>query len=94
MEGKFVVQQNNKEFSLMAFDQSQEHSIKYLKEDSESQGLYGQHEEKAVIELLKSEVLQVIDKCEAACFGSATDKDSVGHPDSLCAEQKKFLKDL
>ena len=34
MEGKFVVQRNDK-FSLMALDQSQEHSIKFLKEDRE-----------------------------------------------------------
>ena len=30
MEGKFVVQRSDKKFSLMALDQSQEHSIKFL----------------------------------------------------------------
>ena len=34
MEGKFVVQRSDKKFSLMALDQSQEHSIKFPKEDS------------------------------------------------------------
>ena len=60
MEGKFVVQRNDK-FSLMALDQSQEHSIKFLKENSEAKGLYGQPEEKEVIALSKPEVLRVID---------------------------------
>ena len=53
MEGKFVVQRGDKTFSLMALDQSQEHSIKFLKEDSGAKGLYGQQEEKEVIELSK-----------------------------------------
>ena len=34
MEGKFAVQRSDKKFSTMALDQSQEHSIKFLKEDS------------------------------------------------------------
>ncbi|KAJ8378777.1 hypothetical protein AAFF_G00236490 [Aldrovandia affinis] len=38
MEGKFVVQRGDKKFSLMALDQSQEHNIKFLKEDSGSKG--------------------------------------------------------
>ena len=33
IQGKFVFQRSNKKFSLMALDQSQEHSIKFLKED-------------------------------------------------------------
>ena len=39
MEGKFVVQRGDKKFSLMALDQSQEHSIQFLKEDSGAKGL-------------------------------------------------------
>ncbi|KAJ8411103.1 hypothetical protein AAFF_G00181380 [Aldrovandia affinis] len=62
MEGKFVVQRGDKKFSLMALDQSQEHSITFLKEDSGSKGLYGQPEEKEIIELSKPEVLQAIDE--------------------------------
>ncbi|KAJ8387599.1 hypothetical protein AAFF_G00152950 [Aldrovandia affinis] len=38
MEGKFVVQRGDNKFSLMALDQSQEHSIKFLQEDSGSKG--------------------------------------------------------
>ena len=42
MEGKFVVQRGDNFFSLIALDQSQEHSIKFLKEDIGSKGLYAQ----------------------------------------------------
>ena len=48
----------------MALDQSQEHSIKFFKQDSGAKGLYGQPEEKEVIELSKSEVLRSIDEFE------------------------------
>ena len=57
MQGKFVIQRGDKKFSLMALDQSQEHNIKFMKEDSGAKGLYGQQEEKLVIELSKAEVL-------------------------------------
>jgi len=40
----------------MALDQSQKHSIKFLKKDSGTKGFCGQQEEKEVIELSKSEV--------------------------------------
>ena len=53
MEGKCVVQRGDKKFSLMALDQSQEHSIQYIKEDSGANGLYGQKEDKYIIELSK-----------------------------------------
>ena len=68
MEGKFVVQCSDKKFSqeVLALDQSQEHSIKFLKEDSGPKGLYGQPEEKEVIELSKPEVLRVIDEFESS----------------------------
>ncbi|KAL8571620.1 hypothetical protein ACOMHN_055814 [Nucella lapillus] len=46
MEGNFVVQRSEKKFSMMGLDQSQEHSIQFLKEDSGPKGLYGQEEEK------------------------------------------------
>ena len=39
MEGKFVVQRSDKKFCLMALDQSQEHRINFLKEDSGAKGL-------------------------------------------------------
>jgi len=65
MEGKFVVQRGDKKFSTMALDQSREHSIKFLKEDSGAKGLYGQLEEKEVIELSKPEVLRVFSEFES-----------------------------
>ena len=46
MNGKFVVQRSERKFSMMSLDQSQEHSIKFLKKDSGTKGLYGQLEEK------------------------------------------------
>ncbi len=46
MEGKFVVHRYGKTFSMMALDQSYEHSIKFLKEDRGTKDLYGQQEEK------------------------------------------------
>ena len=58
VEGKCVVQRSDKRFSLMALDQSQEQSIKFLKEDSGTKSLYGKQEEKQVIELSKPEVLR------------------------------------
>ena len=51
MEETFVVQRSNKKFSVMALDQSQQHGIKFLKEDSGAKGLYGQPEQTEVIEL-------------------------------------------
>ena len=94
MKGKFVVQRSEKTFSLMALDQSQEHSIAFLKEDSRAKGLYGQPEQKEGIELSKPEVLRVIDEFENASL-SASNKDmDLEHPESSVAEQNRFLKDL
>ena len=53
MAGTFVVQRGDKKSSLMSPDQSQEHSIQFLKDDSGAKGLYGQQESKEVIELSK-----------------------------------------
>ena len=44
MEGKFVVQRGGKNFSVMALDQSQEHSIQFLKEDNGTNGFHGQQD--------------------------------------------------
>ena len=94
MEGKFVVQRGDKKFSMMALDQSHEHSIKFLKEDSGAKGLYGQQEEKEVIELSKPEVLRVISEFESVFNAESNTKDSLEHPESSAAEQNKFLKHL
>lgn len=69
--GSFVVQRGNKNFSLMALDQTQKHCIKFLKEDSGAKGLYGQQEEKEVIELSKPEVLKVINEFENASLSAS-----------------------
>ena len=94
MEGKFVVQRGGKNFSVMALDQSQEHSIQFLKEDNGAEGLYGQQEVKEVIELTKPEVLRIIVNFDSACFSASKYKGSFEHPESSTAEQKKFLKYL
>ena len=77
MAGKFVVQRGDKKSSLMALDQSQEHSIQFLKVDSGAKGLYGQQESKEVIELSKPEVLRAIDEFECACFSASTPNESL-----------------
>ena len=94
MAGKFVVQRGDKKSSLMTLDQSQEHSIQFLKEDTGAKGLYGQQESKEVIDLYKPEVLRAIDEFECACFSASTPNESLEHPESSVAEQKKFIKHL
>ncbi|KAL8625684.1 hypothetical protein ACOMHN_043959 [Nucella lapillus] len=93
MEGNFVVQRSEKKFSMMGLDQSQEHSIQFLKEDSGPKGLYGQEEEKEMIELSKPEVLRIVHEFQNACFKETT-KRSTEHPEASSAEQSKFLKHL
>ncbi|KAL8620009.1 hypothetical protein ACOMHN_015291 [Nucella lapillus] len=93
MEGNFVVQRSEKKFSMMGLDQSQEHSIQFLKEDSGPNGLYGQEEEKEMIELSKPEVLRIVHEFQNACFKETT-KRSTEHPEASSAEQSKFLKHL
>ena len=94
MQGKFVVQRGDKKFSLMALDQSQEHSIKFLKEDSGTKGLYGRQEENEIIELSKPEVLKVIAEYENASLSMPKTYACAEHPESSSAEQRKFLRDL
>ena len=94
IQGKFVVQRSNKKFSLMALDQSQEHSIKFLKEDGGTRGLYGHQEEKEVIELSKPEILRVIEEFETATINGLKADISFEHQESSIAEQRKFLLDL
>jgi len=94
VNGKFVVQRSSKKFSLMALDQSQEHSIKFLKEDSGAKGKYGQQEEKDVIELSKSEVLRLTEEFESACLLAPARKVSIEHPEASETEQNKFLGHL
>ena len=73
------MQRGDKKFSMVALDQSHEHSIKFLKEDSGAKGLYGQQEEKEVIELSKPEALRVISECESVFNPESHTKDSLEH---------------
>ncbi|KAL8616927.1 hypothetical protein ACOMHN_041846 [Nucella lapillus] len=67
------------------------HSI--LERDSGPKGLYGQEEEKEMIELSKPEVLSIVHEFQNACFKETT-KRSTEHPEASSAEQSKFLKHL
>ena len=82
-EGKFVVQRSEKDFSLMAMDQRQEHIIKFLKEDSGPKGPYGQKEEKEIIELSDPEVLRVIDEFENSWITTTSKDNNIEDPESL-----------
>ena len=52
--------------SLMGLDQSQEHSIRLIKEDGGSCGLYGDESEKELPEISKPEVRRVIHEFDEA----------------------------
>ena len=93
MNGKFSVQRGEGKCSMMALDQSQEHSVKFLKEEGGTKGLYGQSEEKEMIELSRPEVFRILNEFESACFTQA-DKGAVEHSDSSEAEQTKLLNHL
>ena len=96
MKKNFVVQRSKNKFSLMGLDQSQEHSIKFLKEDSGPKGLYGESrtEEKLVIELSKPEVLRIIEEFETGYFGDDDDSSLTEHPDGSVKEQITFLNQV
>ena len=88
------MQHSDKNVSLMALDQNQEHSIKSLKQGSGAKGFYGQPEEKEVIEQSKSEVLRSIDEFERARFPASMKQQRAEHADCSAAEQKKFINHL
>ena len=92
MKGHFVVQRSEK-FSLMGLDQSQEHSIRMLKEDGGPKGIYRHVEEKMIIELSRAEVLRVVEEFEdgTAHINSETNQE---HPESLTSEQRKLLSQV
>ena len=74
----------------MALDQSQEHSVKYLKDGGGTKGL--QQDEKEVIEISKPEVLRYLDEFRSNI--RSNENESTEHPDSSISEQKKFIKHL
>ena len=89
-QGLFVVQRSKKKFATMALDQSQEHSVKYLKDGGGTKGL--QQDEKEVIEISKPEVLRYLDEFQSNI--RSNENESTEHPDSSISEQKKFIKHL
>jgi hypothetical protein len=93
MDGKFVVQRGDGKFSLMGLDQSQEHSIKYLKEDSGSKGLYNKPEEKDMIEMSRGEIIRIVNEFERMASPNAS-KRSSDHPECSRPEQKRFFTQL
>ena len=64
-----------------------------LKEDTGPKGLYGQTEEKLVIELSKPEVIRIIEEFEYSTF-TQWHSENIEHPESSKAEQDKFLRQL
>ena len=76
----------------MGLDQSQEQSIKLVKENGGCCGFYGNIKEKELMEISRPEVLRVINEFE----GTVRDiKDHVKeHPESAVSIQNKFVKDI
>ena len=93
MKGHFVVHRSDKKFSLMGLDQSQEHSIRMLKEDGGPKGLYNQVKENMVIELSRAEVLRVVEEFEdgTAHINPETNQE---HPERSTSEQQKLLSQV
>ena len=90
MKGHFVVRRSEKKFSLMGLDQSQEQSIRMLKEDGGPKGLYNQVEEKMVIEISGAEVLWVVEEFEDGT-AHINPETSQEHPESSTSEQQKLI---
>ena len=93
-KGNFVVQRSRKKFSLMGLDQSQEHSIQFLKQDSGPKGLYGDTSEKLAIELSRADVLQLIDEYKIASQEINPDEKNIEHGESSIPDQKMYLNHI
>ena len=76
----------------MGLDQSQEHSLKLLKEDHGCKGRYGQVEEKAVIEFSKADFIVPLRSLNMRT--SKSQSDSTEHPDRSVSEQQRFRNQL
>ena len=94
MNGMFSVQRSRTKFSLMALDQSHEHSVKFSKEDGGSRGLYYDPEEKEINEISRPEVLRAIQEFEESIYTCPDDDKITNHPDSSASAQKKLIKDI
>ena len=80
---------------MMAMDQNQEHCIQFTKHEGGPKGLYGQTEERDVIEISRPGILRAIQQFEGQLDGvNQADKSIKAHPESSNAEQKKFINHL
>ena len=93
-QGLFSVQRGNAKFSLMAMDQNQEHCIQFLKDDGETKGLYGNPEEKEVVEISRAGILRALEEFELTELEIKSKSKNAEHPESSKAEQFKFLRHL
>ena len=89
-KGLFVLQRSSTKFAMMALDQSQEHSVKHLKDGGTTKGL--KIGEKEVIEISRPEIQRCIDEFQDNMH--AADGNSTSHPDSTGVRQNAFIKDL
>ena len=81
---------------MMALDQNQEHCTQFLKEEGGPKGLYGQTEEKDIIEISRPGILRAIKQFENQLDGvkSTSCEPVKEHPESSIAEQEKFITPL
>ena len=91
--GLFVIQRSNTNLSMMALDRNHEHCIKFLKEEGGPTGLYGDEEEKDVIEISRPGILRAVKAFEDQLQVKASD-EILEHPESSKAEQQKFVTQL
>ena len=59
MKSIFVVQRSRSKFFLMGLDQSQENSIKLMEEDGGGRCLYGEKNEKELMEISRPKLLEL-----------------------------------
>ena len=93
-KGLFCIQRGSAKFSLMAMDQNMEHHIKFIKSEGGSKGLYGNQDERDVVEISRPVILEGLRKFEKEELGVDSDIKILEHPESSIAEQEKFKKDL
>ena len=93
MQGLFTVQRSQTKFSSMALDQSQEHSVKHVKEEGGGRGQYQNKAEKELLEISRPEVLRVVQEFENAA--SSDDAEAkIEHPESSIYHQKKLMRNV
>ena len=61
-KGLFSIQRGSSKFSLMSMDQNMEHYIWFVKSEGGSKGLYGNQEERDVVEIPRPVILEGLKK--------------------------------